>query len=72
MQICEYSFRKQLYTYLATLGAITLLSMVQCHRSPSSIRFIHNSRKSHLYTYLGSAGHLVLPSSVTECNEVCT
>ena len=32
--------------------------------SLSSKRYVHNSRKSQLYTYLGSAGHLVLPSSV--------
>ena len=50
-------------TYLATLGA-TFIS----HRVWQGI-YVHNSRKSQLYTYLGVGGHLVLPSSVPEFDE---
>ena len=42
------------------------------HWSQSLARYLHNSRKSQRYTYIGSAGHLVLPSLVTEFNKVCT
>ena len=35
-------------------------------------RYLHNSRKSQLYTYLGSKGHLILPLPVAELDKVCT
>ena len=54
------SRKKQLYTYLAMLGATFISRGVQQGMY----------RKSQLYTYLGSEGHLVLPSSVTEFLQV--
>ena len=33
---------------------------------------VHNSKKSQLYTFLGSERHLVLHSLVTEFGDVCT
>ena len=44
-------------------------SQVPSH-SHSSARFVHNSKKKQLYTYLGSEGHLVPPSSGTEFHQV--
>ena len=43
--LCTIPGQKQIYTYLATLGA-TL------HQSQSSTRYVHNQKKSQLYTYV--------------------
>ena len=40
---------KQLYVYLATLGA-DFITWCNLHRSRSSTRYVHNWRKSQLYT----------------------
>ena len=56
-----------LYTYLTTFGA----TFIGCSVRRGS--YVHNLRKSQLYTqYLSSEGRLVLPLSVAEFGEVCT
>ena len=37
---------------------------------PSSTRYVNNLKKSQLYTCLGSAGHLVLPSLISVTRSV--
>ena len=55
-----HNFRKKLYTYLATLGATLFVA---------EFDKVTQFEESQLYTYLGSAGHLVLPSSVTRATK---
>ena len=54
--------KKQLYTYLAMLGATS--SVAEFNKVCPQFE--------QLYTYLGSAGHFALPSLVTEFDKVCT
>ena len=51
----------QLYTYQATLGATS--SVAEFDKVCTQI-------EEKLTLHLGSAGHLILHSSVTECDEV--
>ena len=57
MSVHNFS-RKQLHTYLATIGPTSSVAKFK--------KVCMQLRKSQVYTYLGSAGHLV-----KECNEVC-
>ena len=74
LQICAWY-------QISTATIITVIGMKQLENYETKVqvcatifigRRVHNSRKSQLYTYLHSEGHLVLLSSVTEFIEVCT
>ena len=59
--------RKQLCTNLATLGATSSIAefVKVCTQFEEKLA-------AYSTQYLGSAGHLVLPSLITECDEVYT
>ena len=50
---------------------VAFLQVQAMLRSPISMRYVHNSRKSWLYTYLDSEGRLGLPLAVSLFDEVC-
>ena len=64
-QIQFYRKKMTEATFVAFLQVQAMLSVAFIHRSPISTRYVHNSRKTWLYTYVDSEEHLGLPLAVS-------